>query len=72
MVKGTSTGGVWAGVLLMRGQFERVGLLLSSLFATNIDLFFKSWQCGTLGIGNTKKPKWRLFMNGTSQSALAR
>ena len=36
--------GVWVGVLLMYGQFERVSLLLSSLFATNTDLFFSSRQ----------------------------
>ena len=45
--------GVWAGVLLMCGQFERVSLLYHSLFATNTDLFYLGSGC-TLGISRNR------------------
>jgi nuclear pore complex protein Nup93 len=50
--------GVWAGVLLMCGQFERVRLLYHS-FTTKTDFLSRQWQHS----GNTKKPRWRLFIS---------
>ena len=68
--------GVWAGVPLMYGQLERVGLLLSSLFATNIDLFLYLGSGGALGIPRNRDGGYSsrtcIGVQWTSQSALVR